>query len=109
MGVDSIRFYERFPNEAVCYRYIADIKRLPVSFIKNVVMSIIVWVENHHHAAVRDGNMMRVRLPLPCPTSVNFHFILLFILHRSNHMDTIFDNLICRMVRYKPIRRLSDS
>ena len=26
MGGNSIRFYERFPNEAVCYRYIADIK-----------------------------------------------------------------------------------
>ena len=26
MGVNSIRSYERFPNEAVCYRYIADIK-----------------------------------------------------------------------------------
>jgi len=25
MGVNSIRFYERFPHEAVCYRYIADI------------------------------------------------------------------------------------
>jgi hypothetical protein len=26
MGVNSIRFYERFPNETVCYRYLADIK-----------------------------------------------------------------------------------
>ena len=57
MGVNSIRFYERFPNEAVCYRYIA------VSFVKNAVMKIIVLVENHHHDAVHDVNMMRVRLP----------------------------------------------
>jgi len=27
--------------------------------------------------------------------------------NRRNHMDTIFDNLICRMVRYEPVRRLS--
>jgi hypothetical protein len=26
MGINSIRFYERFFDEAVCYRYIADIK-----------------------------------------------------------------------------------
>ena len=26
MGVNSIRFYEQFPDEKVCYRYIADIK-----------------------------------------------------------------------------------
>jgi hypothetical protein len=25
MGVNSIRFYEQFPDEKVCYRYIADI------------------------------------------------------------------------------------
>jgi len=26
MGVNSIRFYERFPNEHICYQYLADIK-----------------------------------------------------------------------------------
>jgi len=28
--------------------------------------------------------------------------------NRRNHMDTIFDNLICRMVKYNTIRRISD-
>ena len=28
--------------------------------------------------------------------------------NRRNHMDTIFDNLICRMVRCKPVRRVSE-
>jgi hypothetical protein len=27
--------------------------------------------------------------------------------NRRNHMDTIFDNLICRMVKYEPVRRVS--
>jgi len=27
--------------------------------------------------------------------------------NRRNHMDTIFDNLICRMIRNAPIRRIS--
>ena len=29
--------------------------------------------------------------------------------NRRNHMDTIFDNLICRMVRDKPIRRIAEN
>jgi hypothetical protein len=28
--------------------------------------------------------------------------------NRRNHMDTIFDNLICRMVKYEPVRRVSE-
>ena len=29
--------------------------------------------------------------------------------NRRNHMDSIFDNLICRMVRNKPVRRISEN
>ena len=29
--------------------------------------------------------------------------------NRRNHMDTIFDNLICRMAKYMPVRRVSEN
>ena len=29
--------------------------------------------------------------------------------NRHNHMDTIFDNLICRMAKYMPVRRVSEN
>jgi len=29
--------------------------------------------------------------------------------NRRNHMDTIFDNLICRMVRYETVRRVAEN
>jgi len=80
IGVNSIRFYERFPNADACYRYIADIKWVSgFVFVRNAVMNIIVQASNHHQDVVHDVSMMKAQHLTPCLISVSFHFILPFI------------------------------
>ncbi len=53
---------------------------LRVSYVRNVVTSIIVQVESHRQDVVPGVSMMKARQQERCLTSVSFHSILPFIL-----------------------------
>jgi hypothetical protein len=58
------------------------------------IMNIQGWLRGIHHHCSKNH--------LQCYLD-EYHYRY----NRRNHMDNIFDNLICRMVRYKPTRRKS--
>jgi len=58
------------------------------------IMNIQGWLRGIHHHCTKEHLQGYLN---------EYHYRY----NRRNHMDTIFDNLICRMVRYKPTRRVS--
>jgi hypothetical protein len=58
------------------------------------IMNIQGWLRGIHHHCSKEHLQ-------GYPDEYHYRY------NRRNQMDTIFDNLICRMVRYKPVRRVS--
>ena len=59
------------------------------------IMNIQGWLRGIHHKCSKEHLQGYLD---------EFHYRY----NRRNHMDTIFDNIICRMVRYNPIRRVPE-
>jgi hypothetical protein len=60
------------------------------------IMNIQGWLRGIHHQCSKE--QLQGYLD-------EFHYRF----NRRNHMGTIFDNLICRMVKYEPVRRVSEN
>lgn len=75
MGVNSIKFHHRFPDEDSCYAYLSDIKWKKDMYVKSVVMNIIAKDDCLIQEDALDANTMKVVLLGLCSTNSSFRFI----------------------------------